>query len=562
MKTETEDRNLIRYLERHRRERPERIALRWVDPRALARWNGSPGDPLPHEELRYADLAHLLRVTAHGLAELGIGKGDRVVLFVPMGVEMYTAMFAIQSLGAVAVFLDSWARRDQLAAVIRRVGPVAMISRRSAFVLIDDLFEAASIRHRIVVGSAGGGPWSARLEDLMQGNRETESACPVTDDDPALVTFTTGSSGTPKGANRTHGFLTSQHVALDRVIPYAAADRDLPAFPIFSLNNLASGVTTILPAVNLAAPSDRDPAALTSQILHEGITCATLSPSMVAGLSRFSGAAGIELPGLRRVVTGGAPISRDDIAAFARVAPNAEVLVLYGSTEVEPMAHVTGAEMLNRPTPSDPEIVERGVNVGRLVEGLDSRFLRIERGPIDLGETPWEVLEVSRGEVGELVVAGEHVCPSYWNDDEAMRRTKIRDGERVWHRTGDLAYRDDEESLWIVGRVHNVVEREGRAYFPVQAEVVLKRVPGVGRGAFLGLSDPRRGHATAVVVELEPGARGVEVAEEAVRLLNKNGIPVDSFHVVPAIPLDPRHHSKVKYDELRRMLLEPGVAAS
>ena len=555
---EDERNNLISYLEQHLRNHPDRVALRWVEPASIAEWNGAIDVPLPHVEITYGELENLIRTTAHGLRELGIGRGDRVVLFLPMGVAMYTAMFAVQSLGAIGVFLDSWARRDQLGSAIARVGPTAMISHAAAFDLISGVPELAPIRHRILAGPGDDGRYSARLEDLMRG-RERAPLCAVAGDESALITFTTGSSGRPKGADRTHRFLSAQHLALHRIIPYADDDRDLPAFPIFSLNNLASGVTTLLPAIDLARPSERDAAALACQVIHERITCATLSPSNVVELARHCAGAGMDLPTLRRVVTGGAPISRDDVRAFASIAPNAEILVLYGSTEVEPMAHIEAREMLRRPEPADPDVVEMGVDVGLVDEGLDSRFLRIVRGPIDLAQTPWDELEVPPGEVGEFVVAGGHVCGRYYSDEEAMRRTKIHDVDgRVWHRTGDLARLDEAGHLWIVGRVHNVVERDGRALSPVQAEVILKRVPGVRRGAFLGEPDERSGARAVVVVELEPATRPVEVLVETRRLFAKNNIPIDSFHVVDAIPMDPRHHSKVEYDVLRRRLLEPG----
>ena len=134
--------------------------------------------------------------------------------------------------------------------------------------------------------------------------------------DTALVTFTTGSSGPPKGADRTHGFLAAQHRALDACLPYTDADIDLPVFPIFSLNNIAAAVTTVLPAVNLAKPAESDGAVLAAQIQATGATCCTLSPSLLRGVSDFAASREIRLDGLRRAATGGAPITSDDVAAF------------------------------------------------------------------------------------------------------------------------------------------------------------------------------------------------------------------------------------------------------
>ncbi|GIW72290.1 MAG: peptide synthase [Planctomycetota bacterium] len=548
--------NVISYMEEHVRNHPDRVALRWVEQQELGRWDGRLETPLPHREITFGQFERLIMATARGLAALGVREGDRVIIFLPMGLGMYTAMFAVQTLGAIATFLDSWARAGHLGASAECVRPKAMISFARAFELIEGVAGFESLELRIIAGPTEGGRYDARLEELMAGEGRVE-VCPVESEHTALITFTTGSSGKPKGANRTHRFLSAQHLALDRVIPYRPHDIDMPAFPIFSLNNLAAGVTTVIPAVDLARPSERDPIALANQIRHGAITCTTLSPSMLNGVSRFCLERGVQLASLRRVVTGGAPISKDNVRDFAAIAPRAEIWVLYGSTEVEPMAHIEAKEMLAVPGDPDPEVVEEGVNVGHISEDLDYKFLRIVRGPIDLGRTPWEELEVPRGEVGEFVVSGDHVCRDYYNNEEAFRQTKIREADgRIWHRTGDLARQDERGYLWVVGRVHNAIERGGRYYFPVRAEVILKRLPFVRQGAFLGMPDERLGERTAVAVVLDRAQASPEQAlAEIRRLFAKNAIPLDAFYVVDEIPMDPRHHSKVEYRVLRERLL-------
>ncbi len=546
--------NVISYLESHLREFPDRVALRWVPDEVLAAWDGSHDRPFAYQQITYAQFARLIASAADGLRRLGIRKGDRVIIFLPMSPAMYGAMFAVQRIGAIAVFLDSWARRNHLGASAQCVQPTAMISHRAAFDLVATMPEFSAMKHRIIGGPGADDSFSARLEQLMftPGQAPVE---PVDGESTALITFTTGSSGTPKGANRTHRFLSAQHNALSRVLPYLPEDRDLPAFPIFSLNNLATGVTTVLPALHLHAPSERDSAALVNQMLHDAISCTTLSPSMLNGVSRYCLERGVTLPSLRRVVTGGAPISRDNVADFSHIAPSAEIWVLYGSTEVEPMAHIEAKEMLSLPTDPDPDIVEEGVNVGHIDPSVQSRFIKIVRGPIELGSAGWRDLEVPPGQVGEFIVTGDHVCRDYYNNDDAFRSTKIRDAEgQIWHRTGDLAYLDDRAQLWIVGRVHNAIERGGRYYFPVRAEVILKRCPLVRQAAFLGLPDPALGERTTVALELAAGSEPDQAIAEVGRLFEKNGIPIDSLYVVDHIPMDPRHHSKVEYEVLRKQL--------
>jgi acyl-CoA synthetase (AMP-forming)/AMP-acid ligase II len=313
---------------------------------------------------------------------------------------------------------------------------------------------------------------------------------PVESESTALITFTTGSTGKPKGANRTHRFLSAQHHALSHVIPYEATDIDMPIFPIFSLNNLATGVTTVLPAINLAAPSEFDPAILTNQILNNKINCATMSPSNLVGLSKFCAQHGIKLTQMKRMVTGGAPISRDDVEKYYEVAPQSELWILYGSTEAEPMAHIEGRDMIREKRNSDSEIVEEGVNVGHISDDIDYKFIKLVDGPVSLGPGGWKEIEFSVGEVGEFICTGDHVCKEYYNNPDAFKATKIKGADGVvYHRTGDLGYLDQDKNLWLVGRVNNAIVREGKYYFPVKSEVILKRLPFTYRCAFFGLPD-------------------------------------------------------------------------
>lgn len=552
--------NVITYMEEHLKNFPDRIALRWVPYGAVHKWDGNPQNPLPHQEITYAAFAQKINSFAKGLQEIGIEKNDRVILFLPMSLEMYTAMFAVQRIGAIAVFLDSWARSHHLGASAECVSPKAMISFKQAFDLVNQVKEFEKMPIRIVYGPGDG---TYRFQDLFKN--EESAICPVESETTALITFTTGSTGKPKGANRTHRFLSAQHHALSHVIPYTEADRDLPAFPIFSLNNLATGVTTILPAVDLAAPSEKDPAILTSQILNEKLTCTTLSPSMLVGVTQFCLKNKIQLSGLRRVVTGGAPISKDDVKEFYKVAPQSDLWILYGSTEAEPMAHIEGRDMLLEDKTADPEIIEEGVNVGHISEDIDFKFIKLIDGPLELPNQSWSGVEVPTGKVGEFICTGDHVCREYYNNTEAFKTTKIKDKEgRVWHRTGDLGYQDSQKNLWIVGRVNNAIERAGEYFFPVRAEILLKRFNFTYRCAFLGLPDEKLGQKTVACVELKADQSvqsfNFESSKKEIQsIFQKNKIPLDQIHFVKKIPMDPRHHSKVEYKVLREELKQPGV---
>lgn len=549
--------NVASFLYHHLQKNKNLDILTWVHPKRLEYWDKSITSPLPHDSINVEDLDILVGRIGAGLKKLGLKKDDKVIIFIPMSLYLYAAMFAVQKIGAVAVFLDSWARRDQMGVAVDVVSPKMIISVERAFEYLEKVDEINAIPLKVVAGPHEKN-YTETLEKLMitEGYAEAE---PVASEHTALITFTTGSSGTPKGADRSHRFLAAQHYALNRHLPYSDGDADLPAFPIFSLNNLAAGVKTVIPAFDVGTPSEDDATIILRQFKETNCTCTTLSPSLLRTLYNKCLKDNITLPELKRVVTGGAPVSNDDVAAMKKVAPNAEVLVLYGSTEVEPMAHIEADEMLNQKAQSnDPRFVDDGVNVGKFDSGLEVKYIKIIKEPIEVtSDDQWKEIEVEGGKVGEIIVSGEHVCEKYFNNEEATKQTKIRDHQgKVWHRTGDLGRVDNEGNLWLVGRVHNAIQRAGDYHFPVRAEFVLKKSDKIKKAAYLGIEDSELGEKTIAVYSIkdEFKERAEEVQKEAQELLEFNQIVFDKLVCIDDIPMDPRHHSKVEYGILRETL--------
>jgi acyl-CoA synthetase (AMP-forming)/AMP-acid ligase II len=214
--------------------------------------------------------------------------------------------------------------------------------------------------------------------------------------------------------------------------------------------------------------------------------------------------------------------------------------------------------MLNQKMPSDPELVEDGVNVGHIDLGLNYRFIEINKEDIRIHHAKdWDKLLVKNNSAGELIVAGEHVCEKYFNNEEAFFKAKIKDENgTVWHRTGDLGFLDPKKNLWIVGRVHNAIRRDNVWYFPVKAEIILKKFPFIHRAAFLGVPDPKLGEKVFAVFSTHENYTDIETYKKEVRrVLEKNKFIIDDVIHTDDIPMDPRHHSKVEYAVLRAKIL-------
>lgn len=546
--------NVTCFLERHAEESPDKVAFYWLNsPTFQNRPSLQKSSPM-HRTMTMGELVKLSSYVASGFVELGIKRGDRVIIFTPMSAQLYITMSALQRIGAIPVFLDSWTRRMNLTSSIRQVQPVGIISYNKAFQFgkaISDIdlipikisIDKTDIVHAVLLDDLAKRTVKARITEVGQ-------------EDTALITFTTGSSGEPKGANRTHRFLAAQHYALKRHIPYKKDDVDLPVFPVFALNNIAAGVSTVLPAIDLSEPNKNDAQVLLNQVENCSVNCATLSPSLFRHVADYCLERGIILPNLKRVVTGGAPVSRDDVLKFKSIS-KAKVLVLYGSTEVEPIAHIIDKEII---FDTDHQ-AEEGVKVGRVDRYLRYKLLKILKHPIEINNPgDWAKLETIPGKAGELIVAGEHVCKDYFRNLGAFKRAKIKDLDgTIWHRTGDVGRFDKMGNFWLLGRVHNAIMRNGEHFFPVQSEIILKRLPFVRSAAYLGIEDPQLGEkALAVIAPKESLLNSKNNSwESQIRgILKSNHIPVDGILITNHIPMDPRHHSKVEYDSLRRQLIE------
>ena len=540
MNSSSEDHNVLSVLRRVAGRFPERPALVMEDGSAT-----------------FGELGSRIGRAAAGLRRLGLAAGDRAVVMIPMSIDLYVAMLAVLAMGAVAVFVDPWIGRRQIAAFAAFAEPRAWlgIPRSHLLRLLDSRLRA--IPFTVTTGRRLGSlPARRSLAELEEApadpadNPADIDVQPVAPDDPALITFTSGSSGEPKGANRTHRFLLAQHEALAAEFPAREGDVDMPMFPVFALNNLASGVPSVVPAMDFRRVDRIDAARVLAQMRRHGVATCTASPPffdrLAAEVERRPGS----FPALRRILTGGAPVSNAQLRTWRRTFPETEILVVYGSTEAEPVAHLTAEERLAAVNPERP--LTPGFCAGMPSDRVETKIVRIQSGPIELGPGGWTDWDLTTGEIGELIVSGDHVCRDYYRNPEAVRENKIVDGDRVWHRMGDTGSFDREGRFWLAGRVHSTIRRGGELVHPQLVEqAAAGEDPRLRRVAAVGLPDPELGERVVVVIETEEAGIEPDVTER----LAAAGFTADQILLTgEPLPVDPRHNSKIDYGRLRERL--------
>lgn len=474
------------------------------------------------ESATYGELAARAAAIAGGFRRAGLCDQARVLLTGPLSVDFYALALALVGSGGVVVLLDGAMSRTRLLRALRTarvaavVGPAQLLRR---WWMIPPLWGV----HRY---AADGRPRGMRLFAELVG--PATELCDGAPDAVANISFTSGSSGHAKGAVRTNAILAAQVRALAAELPPCDGDVDMTAFPAAVLPNLCAGVTTVIPPVNLREPASIDPVAVMASMQAHGVTTVSAAPAFARRLAAHIHESGVRTQSVRRVSVGGAPVSRSLCRLVVSAFPDAETLVVYGSTEAEPVAHVSMAEVIDS--------VGDGLLVGRPVDAADVALVELPER-ID-GPLAQRALQAAHCSVGEVIVRGAHVGREYVGDPDAMATNKIciEDGT-LWHRLGDVARRDERGRLWLLGPRGGTVVHRGTDVHPFVVEEAIRRESGVQDAAFVAHRMAPEGEL-AVVLDDERAVAGIGAVLRELRL----DVPVRRLG---ALPVDARHNSKI-----------------
>lgn len=520
--------NLTALLEERTRLHPERTAL--VDSR-----HGRD------RAVTFLELSRKVEAGAFSLHEMGLRRGQVVLVFQPVSIELYEFLLAAFRSGIRVMLADPSAGREFLPLCCQRLMPDAFFGSWKAQCLRMAVPALRRIDKAIVAGPWFPGTVRWRTE---RGNMPMVEAA---DDEPALITFTSGSTGLPKAAVRTHGFLLAQHRELSQSLDFEDGETDLVTLPVFVLANLASGLTSVLAATDLARPGTPDVAAIRAQCARHGVTRCTASPAFFEGLlgSRHG------IPVFRKIFTGGAPVFPDLPQRLRTVFPDAMIHSVYGSTEAEPITHFSADE-----ADAESDAITRrggGLCAGVPVPAIQLRIIADRwgdtLGPMDMEE--FSRMEIPAGQAGEIVVSGDHVLDGYL-DGIGDNETKIHVDGDVWHRTGDAGWIDEAGRLWLLGRCSAKlpafaappgIPAEALRY-PFAIECALReKFPEMRTAAI-----EWRGRRLLVA-----GKQMDTEKTEAIRRM-AGGIGMEELVCLDALPLDRRHNAKIDYPALRELV--------
>ncbi|OLE27872.1 MAG: p-hydroxycinnamoyl-CoA synthetase [Catenulispora sp. 13_1_20CM_3_70_7] len=425
---------------------------------------------LIHQDLAvsYAELHARTTRLAHALRAAGVRHGDRVAYLGPNHPSFLETLFAAGLLGAIFVPLNTRLAAPEIAYQLADSGAKALLYAPTCGALVEGL----DVANRFTVGDAA-------YEELLAAASEEPVDVPVPLDDIAVIMYTSGTTGRPKGAMLTHGNLTwnAVNVLIDHDL--TADEVALVSAPLFhtaGLNMLTlpvllkGGTCVIVPAF--------DPGGTFDLIKRHRITFMFGVPAMFDQIARHPQWPGADLSSLRILTCGGSPVPTSLIAAYQE--RGLAFLQGYGLTEAAPGTLFLDAE----------HAVTKAGSAGVPHFFSDVRVVKPDLTPVDPGET------------GEVVVCGPHVMSGYWGLPEETRAV-LADG---WLHTGDAARVDQDGYVTIVDRVKDMIISGGENIYPAKVENALLTHPDIVECAVIGVPDETWGEVGRAVVVCREGA--------------------------------------------------------
>ncbi len=422
--------------------------------------------------LTYAELENLTHKVAGLLASHGVTDGDRVALMLPNVPQFAALYYGALRLGAVLVPMNPLLKEREVAYYLGDSGAKVL------FVWADCAGEAEPAAnqagtHVVIVASDGTIPGldaAASMPHIVERSG----------DDTAVILYTSGTTGQPKGAELTHANLIDNiNVTAETLIRATPDDVVFGGLPLFHVFGQTCGLNlAVKVGATLTLLPRFDPLKALDVLARDRVSVFEGVPTMFTALVRHPERGAFDLSALRVCVTGGSAMPVEVLHAF-EAAFGCVVLEGYGLSETSPVACF-----------NHPDTVRKPGSIGTPIRGVDLRL-------VDHTGTA-----VARGEVGEICIHGHNVMKGYWGKSDATAAA-IQDG---WFHTGDLARVDEDGCYFIVDRKKDLIIRGGYNVYPREIEEVLHEHPAVLEAAVIGVPHTELGEEVGAAVALRPGA--------------------------------------------------------
>lgn len=417
---------------------------------------------------------------ADALARRGVGEGDRVMILMLNNTEYIESVFAINTLGAIAVPVNFRLTPPEIAYQVGDSGATVIITDTVLAPLVGAVSTLTdALATRIVVGAPTGDE-TLGYEDLLAEDGAPHEQRDIAEDSAALIMYTSGTTGNPKGAVLTHLNMNSQALTCIRAMHYRTDDVAFCASPLFHIAGLGSvAACFVLGTLTVIHPLKAfDVTEVLDAWEREGATSVFLVPAQWQLVCADPTVAQRDLR-LRVISWGAAPASDTVLHAMAETFPNALNVAVFGQTEMSPITCVLDGE----------DAIRKLGSVGKPIPTIATRIVDDEMN------------DVAPGEIGEIVYRGPTLMREYWNNPRATADA-FAGG---WFHSGDLVRRDEEGFVYVVDRKKDMIISGGENIYCAEVENVLFAHPRIREAAVIGRADDRWGEVPVAVVAVEDG---------------------------------------------------------
>jgi len=488
--------------------------------------------------ITFGEMAEDVEIVAAGLHASGVQPGQRVALMIPPGINLSACLYACWRLGAVAVLVDAALGPRGMDRAVQGANPDYLIGIPKAMAAARAFNwpgrRVSSESMPTIAARAAGVQLS--LEDVRLAGSTGDIAAPTPDPGAdAVVVFTSGSTGPSKGVVYKHRQLAAQRDALRAMTGLTADDRLVAAFAPFALFGPALGLPTAVPNMDVSAPGTLTAVRLAEAARSIDATVVFASPAALANVvatgSELTADDHDALARIRLVMSAGAPVHQDVLVGATALMANAQACTPYGMTELLPAANISLAELLEL---EKLETDDTGVCVGTSLDGVLARI-----SPFDDPDT----LTKEPGVAGEVVLRAAHAKDRY---DQLWGTQYATEYPSGWHRSGDVGHLDDAGRLWIEGRMAHLISTADGIVTPVGIEQAAESLATVRQAAAVGVGPEGTEQVVVVVVpSLTPRRAALADLELLDEIRAASSVEVASVLVVPKLPTDRRHNSKI-----------------
>ena len=437
------------------------------------------------QQMTYGELNAKVNKVANGLKQLGVKQGDRVALYMHNLPQFVEAFYGAQVVGATIIPMNVMYKAGEIQYIINDAGVKAVITLAPFYPNVQAIRNETPSLEQAIVLSADPVPGAALWHQAFAGQSDQATPAAGNEDEVAVILYTSGTTGKPKGAMLTHKNLIGNVQQCDQIerLKVSADDSVWLGLPMFHSYALSVGMNScVYHGATMDIMERFDPTASLEMFQKDKVSIVLAAPPMYIAWVNHPNVSSYDLSSIRVASSGAAALPVAVLEKFHRLT-GVEIMEGYGLTETSPVATTNAAGPVTKPGSIGPAIPEMEI---KLVDDNDN--------------------EVPMGEPGELVCRGPNVMKGYFNKPEANEEA-FRNG---WFHTGDIATVDDDGYYSIVDRKKDMILVSGFNVYPREVEEALYRHPKIADAAVVAAPDEYQGESVLAFVVLHQGQEATE----------------------------------------------------